>query len=293
MPVVARAAVPLFTAHALLIGFATIALVTIVLAPTPPWFLSSPYAADVYAIANRYSGPLYVTLGALAALAHASGAVGAGRALALFGAAFSISLGAEIVGTATGWPFGEYAYTPMLGYKIGDRVPFPIPLSWFYMLYGCLAICGRLLPARDDFRSRLSWAAVAGLFLTAWDVSLDPAMSFATTHWYWIEQGSFYGMPWKNLFGWWLTGTVVSFAMLSFVPPTQFARRISPSSLPVFLYAVNGVMPLAMVARAGLWWSFWPGLIAMAIPVVLAGRAARPVTYGDTAEGIAPRTAGA
>ena len=259
----ARAATPLLLAHVILVGFATLALVTIVLAPTPPSLMNSPYAADVYAIANRYSGPLYVVLGALAVLAHATGALGGGRALAMLGAAFAISLVAELVGTGTGVPFGEYAYTPMLGYQLGGRVPFPIPLSWFYMLYGCLAMCGRLLPARDDVRTRLAWAGVAGVMLTAWDISLDPAMSFATKHWYWIQEGPFYGMPWVNFAGWLLTGSVVAFAMLLVVPPSRFASRVSPASLPILVYAANGVMPLAMVARAGLWWSFWPGLAAM------------------------------
>ena len=44
-----------------------------------------------------------------------------------------------------GLPFGPYSYTTMLGYRIGGLVPFPIPLSWFYMIYCSLAICGRFL----------------------------------------------------------------------------------------------------------------------------------------------------
>lgn len=271
-----RAATPLLLAHVILIAFATFALVTIVLAPSPPDLMNSPYAAEVYAIANRYSGPSYVVLGALAVLAHATGALGAWRALAMLVAAFVISLAAELVGTGTGIPFGQYAYTPVLGHQLGGRVPFPIPLSWFYMLYGCLAMCGRLLPARDDLRTRAAWAGTAGVMLTAWDIALDPAMSFATKHWYWIQEGPFYGMPWVNFAGWLLTGSVVAFAMLLIVPPARIAERVSPSSLPMLVYAANGVMPLAMVARAGLWWSFWPGLIAMGVFVAMAaGRGRR------------------
>jgi hypothetical protein len=36
---------------------------------------------------------------------------------------------------------------------------------------------------------------------------------------------------------------------LTAVPPSRFAARVSPSALPLAVYAVNGVMPLAMVAR--------------------------------------------
>ncbi|HSJ65498.1 MAG TPA: carotenoid biosynthesis protein [Gemmatimonadaceae bacterium] len=260
----------LLTAHVVVTVFSTLALVMIVLAPTAPAIMTWPYAVEVYAAANRYAGPLYVVLGALAVLAHATGALGGVRAFAMLAAAFALSLSAELVGTGTGLPFGEYAYTPMLGYQLGGRVPFPIPLSWFYMLYGCLAMCGRRLPARDDLRSRLLWAAVAGAMLTAWDISLDPAMSYATRHWYWIEEGPFYGMPWVNFAGWMLTGTMVAFAMLLVAPPSRFARRVSPSPIPIIVYAVNGLMPLAMVARAGLWWSFWPGLVAMGAIVAAA-----------------------
>jgi uncharacterized membrane protein len=82
-------------------------------------------------------------------------------------------------------------------------------------------------------------------------------------------------MPWINFAGWLLTGSVVAFAMLLIVPPSRIAGRVSPASLPIVVYAVNAIMPLAMVARAGLWWSFWPGLVGMGLVVVLALRARR------------------
>lgn len=270
-----RTARALAIAHVVIVLFATVALVTIVLAPEPPSLMNSPYAGVVYEYAMKFSGPSYVVLGALAALLHAMGRLGTARAWLMLAVAFVISLGAELLGTGTGLPFGEYAYTTLLGYRIGGRVPYPIPLSWFYMLYGCLAICARIMHARDDWGTRAKWAVVAGLFLVAWDISLDPAMSYSTKHWIWLQEGAFYGMPWINLAGWMLTGTVVAFAMLAIAPPTLLARQLAPTRLPLALYAVNGIMPLAMVARTELWWSLILGTIAMAIPLVLAWRATR------------------
>ena len=183
-----------------------------------------------------------------------------------------IALGSEVLGTSTGFPFGPYTYTPLLGLMLFDRVPFPIPISWFYMIYASLAICGRLLPARDDQRTKLTWAVAGGAVLTAWDVSMDPAM-VATTHWVWHVDGFFYGMPLTNWLGWLLTGTVISYATLAIVPPSAFAARVSPSGFPLVLYAANGIMPIALCIRDAMWWAAILGTIAMALPLWLAVRA--------------------
>ncbi|HEX8848663.1 MAG TPA: carotenoid biosynthesis protein [Gemmatimonadaceae bacterium] len=264
-----RAATALLVAHVALILFSTVALTTFLAGPPPDW-LRTDASQRALRLGWTYSGPTYVVLAALAAVTHAAARAGWGRAIALMGAAASISLAAELIGTSTGLPFGPYSYTSLLGWRVAGLVPFPIPLSWFYMLYASLAILGRVLVPRDDLRGRLAWGASGGLVLAAWDVSMDPAMSFATAHWIWHVRGPFYGMPWLNWFGWWLTGSVIAFTMLSIVRPTAVAARVSPSSLPLWLYAVNGIFPIAICARHGLWWAAGLGTLAMAIPLTLA-----------------------
>ena len=233
-----------------------------------------------------FGGQTTVVLGALAGLLHAASRLGWRTALAIFVAGFSISLASELTGTTTGYPFGPYSYTTQLGYLIGGRVPFNIPTSWFFMLYASLAICGRLLPARDDGTTRWRWAALAAVVLTAWDVSMDPAM-VATTHWLWhlppVEGATlvrrlalsplFYGMPLTNWLGWLLTGLVVARVMLAIVPPTTWAERVSPSRLPLVLYGANALLPLLICAGRGMWWAVLFGALAMATPLALAWRA--------------------
>ena len=229
------------------------------------------------------SGPSYVVFGAVGMLLHASSRFGCGKAFALLAIGSLVSLGSELLGTSTGLPFGPYSYTTLLGYRIGDLVPFPIPLSWFYMIYASLAIAGRILPADDTERSKTIWALAGGAILTAWDVSMDPAMSRATTHWLWHTEGFFYGMPLSNWIGWFLTGSVVSRAMLAVVGPKGFAEKVSPSRLPLLVYAINGVMPIALCLRHELWWAGILGTAAMGLPLFLAmrgERALRPVIFG-------------
>lgn len=269
-----RLSTPLLTAHVVLILFSTVAMTTF-LAGTPPAWLQTESSQRALRIGWTFSGPTYVVLGALAALVHATGRLGWRRALALLAAGALISLAAELTGTSTGLPFGPYSYTPLLGWRVAGLVPFPIPLSWFYMVYCSLAILGRLLVPRDDLRTRLAWAASGGLALTAWDVSMDPAMSFATAHWLWHTRGFFYGMPLLNWFGWWLTGSIVAFAMVSIARPTRIAALVSPSPLPLWLYAINGVFPIAICLRHQLWWAAILGAAAMAVPIGLAIAAPR------------------
>ena len=277
-----RVATACLVGHAALSIFSAYAFSTFLTGAPPAW-LQTPTNQAVMRVAWALGPATTVVLGALAGLLHAAGRIGGRRALLVFAVAFTISLGAELLGTSTGFPFGAYSYTPQLGYRVLGLVPFNIPTSWFFMLYCSLAICGRLLAARDDARTRWRWAVVGGFVLTAWDVSMDPAM-VKTTHWLWHLQDPatqslaerlvlgdiFYGMPLSNWLGWLLTGTIVARAMLALVPPSVIAARVSPSNFPLVLYAVNGVLPVAICARNGMWWAVVFGTLAMAVPVALA-----------------------
>lgn len=295
----AGAASGLLWLHAALILFATAALVTFLADPSPEvqaWLAREPNAT-VYRVAWKFSGPTYVVAGFLAAVAHAISRLGVRpRVPWMFVTISILALGSELLGTHTGYPFGGYSYTPMLGHRILGLVPFPIPISWSCILYCSLAMCGRLLPARDDRATRLRWSAVGALILTAWDVAMDPAM-VKTFHWIWLEPGAFYGMPYTNWLGWLATGFVLSWVMLRFVPPSVFAERISPTRLPLVLYALNGIMPIAICVRYGMFWAAALGFLTMGLPLALGmrrgGRRAYErrrgaAWYGEEAASIAP-----
>ena len=277
-----RASRSLLAAHVVLILFSTYALTTFLAGPPPAWLATEP-AQTVYRYGWMLSGPTYVILGAAAIFLHALNRFGLPKAVALLVAGFGISLASELLGTSTGFPFGAYSYTTLLGYRIAGLVPFPIPMSWFYMMYASIALTGRILRVGDSEASTAVWSLSAGAILTAWDVAMDPAMSSATSHWQWHTSGFFYGMPFSNWVGWFLTGSIVARAMLAIVPPRQFAERASPSRVPAIIYAANGIMPIAICLRHGLWWAGILGAVAMGLPFLLSGRAERvapPVILG-------------
>jgi uncharacterized membrane protein len=281
-----RIAMVCLLAHASASVFSGIAFSTFLAPPIPAW-LSTPENQKTATFLFRWGGQTTVVLGALAGIFHAASRFGARKAWTVFALAFSITLGAELLGTGTGYPFGPYGYTSQLGYLIAGLVPFNIPTSWFYMLYAALAICGRILPATDDNRSRWWWAGVASLILTTWDVSMDPAM-VRTNHWLWSIPAStlsgsplvrflgapfFFGMPLTNWLGWLLTGFVVARVMLWVVPPSVWARQVAPSNFPLVLFAVNGILPIAICFSHDMALAGVLGTIAMAIPLGAAIRA--------------------
>ncbi|MBX7118953.1 MAG: carotenoid biosynthesis protein [Gemmatimonadaceae bacterium] len=282
-----RASRGLFIGHLILIAFATAAMVTILAGEFPVW-MQGPYTQTVYRLGWKYSGQIYILLGALAVLLHSAPRFGTGRALAVFGVASCVALASELGGTNIGFPFGPYHYTEMLGYRILGDVPYPIPISWYYMLYGSLAICARLMASDDSSASRWRWALVAGAVLTAWDVPMEVHMTNVNPpHWVWdldkvpawvpawLVTPVFYGMPISNWIGWYVTGVVVSRLMLWLVPPSTWARTVAPVSFPFAIYAANGVMPIAVSARHGYWGALIGGVLCMGLPLWLAWRAGR------------------
>lgn len=275
-----------FAGHLGLIAFSTAAMLTILAGPPQPWLLQEPHAT-VMRLGFRFAGPTYVALGAVAMLAFLVSRVGWPTALRFAGVATFFSLGVELLGTSVALPFGEYHYTPLLGPRVLGLVPFPIPVSWFYMLAACLTIVARLSVPRDDAVGRWRWAALAGAVLVAWDVAMDPAMVHSG-HWIWgtgqvfrdaglpgwlvefFTRGVFYGMPLSNWLGWFVTGTLVARIMLAVVAPTRVAATIATSRFPILLYVANGIMPVALCFRDGLWWAAWGGALVMLLPASMA-----------------------
>jgi putative membrane protein len=80
---------------------------------------------------------------------------------------------------------------------------------------------------------------LAAALLVAWDLLLDPAMSKVTSYWIWGDTGSYYGMPWSNLFGWAVTGLMLFVILNKLAPEPRTALRFAVS-----VYFVNFALPV-------------------------------------------------
>lgn len=121
----------------------------------------------------------------------------------------------EAVGSATGFPFGNYAYTARLQPQLG-HVPLLIPLAWLMMLPPAWAIATRVVGQGRGIR----FVGVSALAFTAWDLFLDPQM-VAWELWLWAEPGGYFGIPWQNFLGWLLASGLIT----ALVRPAVFPER--------------------------------------------------------------------
>lgn len=165
-----------------------------------------------------------------------------------FVAIYLLSLSSELAGTTVGLPFGPYHYTDGLGPKWFDHVPLLIPLSWFLMAVPSFAIARRLAGQS----SAIARILIGSFVLLSWDLALDPAMSHATKYWVWGDgaTGPYYGMPWLNLFGWYVTG-VALMIVLEWRRADVWLDTIPMEWLAGF-YAANLALSLGICAAAGL-----------------------------------------
>jgi putative membrane protein len=174
---------------------------------------------------------------------------------------YLLSFTSEHVGTGYGIPFSGYEYTGLLGARLGSRVPFVIPLSWFLMSAPAWILARRTFPKRSQVIPRILQAT---FLLVLWDLALDPAMSFLTPYWLWENSGAFYGMPWVNLVGWAATGMVLMAALEWLDRRLDWAGTLSWRWALAY-YLVVLLMPLGMITVAGLWWATAATLGALAV----------------------------
>jgi len=187
------------------------------------------------------------------------------RWLGAFAAVYVVSLTSELSGTTMGLPFGPYSYTDGLGPKWFGHVPLLIPLSWFLMAVPSYAIARTLAAGRGA----LARIAVGSFVLLAWDLALDPAMSHATKYWVWGTSGVYYGMPWLNLAGWYITGAALML-ILSLTRSDRWLDHVPISWLAGF-YAANLALSLGLDAAAQL----GGAVVASVIPLLACAVAVR------------------
>jgi len=267
-------------AHLAALGFGLVGLLYVI--PNLARFAGDPLAMRVYDFGMSYAGSLHMVFGALAMFAFGAATLGWRRTGIFFACAFPISLGFELVGTGTGYPFGNYAYTDYLGYKILGHVPFSIPLSWFYVGFACYLL-GFLIADRFGLKRVAVWSVGLGVwFLTVWDLVLDPAMaheSLAVKFWEWFETGPYLGMPLQNFLGWSVTG-LVFMALARFLwrrdPEAERHGLAARAWFPLVIYFANTLFAMGLSASVGLWLPILLSALLGLGPALLAWRGRAP-----------------
>lgn len=108
----------------------------------------------------------------------------------------------ELFAIQTGWPYGEFQYSELLGGKIKDLVPWTVFLAWPPII-----ILSALYANQRSRASIMGKFLIALALVIAFDAVLDPA-AVAIDFWSWENHGAYYGIPLSNYLGWLISGSV-------------------------------------------------------------------------------------
>ena len=241
--------------------------------PNPEFVAKLPeFVKTMFAWSMAGGGVVYMLLGTAAVAIYAYRTLGLWHWLGFMIPAVGLSLGSELLGTRTGFPFGYYRYLSGLGYKIAGLVPFTIPLSWFYLGFSTYLIARAGLNSRQLPQGLKVIGAIllGSLFLTSWDFVLDPAMSqTALPFWIWEQPGAFWGMPYQNFAGWLGTGAL-------FMGVATWIWRAKPLTLasyqlrlPLVIYLSNFAFATILSLAAGIYLPILLGIILGVLPILL------------------------
>ena len=244
----------------------------LIMLPNPDLWASDPNAVRVFDWSMEHAGATHIVLGAVTMALFGWLAIGWRKTTIFFLVSYFVSLGFELFGTSTGWPFGNYAYTDFLGTKVLGHVPWTIPLSWFYMGLASYLI-GIWISHRLGGGHRAIWGVLAGAWLlTAWDLVLDPAMaheSLRVKFWVWDEQGPYFGMPIKNFAGWVVTGFVFM-AISRWIWKEDARLDLQQLRLPGIVFIANMIFAMVISASVGLWIPIVIAIVVAAVPFIWA-----------------------
>ncbi len=222
---------------------------------------------------------------AVLALVHGSILYGV-RGMAAF-AALCLGVGAacESLSLRTGFPFGHYYFTGVMGPKI-LQVPILLVLAYLGIGYCSWVLGVLILGYRNRALAGSGVVAVpllAAFIMLAWDLSMEAIWSTLDRAWIWRDGGSFYGVPVSNFLGWYFTAFLFYQAFALYCRETPL--KPSPSSpsywrTAVLCYGVcafgnlfifrEGLFPPAVTDASGKQWSTMDILIACTLVSVLA-----------------------
>jgi uncharacterized membrane protein len=219
------------------------------------WVLAAGYAAALVAnIAFGLSIPIAVVLliSVAFALIHGATRYGSRGIAAFIVICLVVSNILENTSILTGFPFGHYHYTDVLGPKL-FLVPVLIGPAYFATGYLAWVVGNVLVGELRHQSSALTTFAVpfiAAFLMVMWDMTLDPRASTIQQQWIWEQGGGYFGVPLSNFIGWFFTvyvflqlfALVVRFGLTGFESARTFTR--SSYAQAVVVYAVTGLTPI-------------------------------------------------
>lgn len=139
---------------------------------------------------------------------------------------------------------------------------------WFGSAYSALVLLRSIsiLPGNAyPIRKLLLKAALCALCLVGMDLIYDP-LGVSSQLWVWHEPGNYFGTPYQNFVGWFLTGFAI-FACYLFLEKPRSKGRLEDVLLLEISFAFVSLLP-AVVCFAACWFylqNCWPIVLTIVI----------------------------
>jgi putative membrane protein len=164
----------------------------------------------------------------------------------------------ENLGVRTGFPFGHYYFTDVMGPRF-LVVPVFLGLAYVGMAYLSWTLARLIL--RDTQRvvsasHLITLPLLASCIMVSWDLAMDPVWSTIVRAWIWQDGGRYFGVPLSNFFGWFLTVYVFYQLFALYLrsrstsinrPHTATPLPTSYWNLPIIFYAVSAAGNLLLL----------------------------------------------
>lgn len=143
--------------------------------------------------------------------------LGLGGGLLVLGGLSLFAYLIEFLGLVSGFPYGQFLYSDLMGLKVFGLLPVLLPFAYVPLVLGAVALASRWS------KKVLGRVILATGLLVFFDLVLDPG-AVAIGLWSFSAGGWYYAVPVSNFLGWLVSASVASwlFFLLSekqFVPP--------------------------------------------------------------------------
>jgi len=161
----------------------------------------------------------------------------------------------ESVSLRTGFPFGHYRFTNLMGPRVFDL---PILLALAYLGMGYLSwVLGLVILEYQDKplsgRKLVLLPLAASFLMTTWDLSMEAVWADVDHAWVWRDGGLYFGVPISNFFGWFLT-IYIFYQMFAWYLKNRVSIQLPTIHwcLAILFYAASAAGNLLVVAPVSL-----------------------------------------
>jgi isopentenyl-diphosphate delta-isomerase len=179
-----------------------------------------------------------------------------------------LALTIETSAIITGFPYGHFGYSELLGAKIFGYVPWTVFLAWTPLVIGAYAVAATVFREQFsvlsfEFPVRLFRIVLTAIILVALDLVLDPG-AVKLGFWQYDGGGFFYGVPLSNFLGWLFSGAIAGIVLEMFF---AFKRPLLP--VPVQLISSAFFIVFFWTAIAFFSAVYWPLVIGAVVVAAL------------------------